>query len=57
MPDYTKDMFTAHSDMYICVGCDSNIKKGQSLICCPDCGAFFCEECVMDGTFANHDCM
>lgn len=39
-----------------CSCCGESITQGKRYLACPDCGAIFCEACVQEGTYANHDC-
>lgn len=41
--------------MTACAACGKPLDGALAAIC-PDCGGYFCEECVMDGTFGDHDC-
>lgn len=54
--DYTKDLYPASHEGFACAHCGHPIKKGELHLDCPDCAAIFCETCVKDGTFANHNC-
>lgn len=54
--DYTqflkKGIFTGMS----CCNCGETIGPMDAAMDCPDCGGVFCENCVNDGSFENHNC-
>ena len=37
-------------------GCAACGGTGEWAAICSDCGAIFCESCVTDGTFDDHEC-
>ena len=46
-----------HTDGFACCGCGKPIQPGKDYFAgCNDCGGIFCEACVADGSFENHDC-
>ena len=54
--NYIKDLEPMSTNGFGCVHCGKPIRKGDLALCCPDCAAIFCEDCVRDGTFENHSC-
>lgn len=54
--EYIKDLAPASHGGMGCVHCGSAIKRGELHLDCPDCAAIFCETCVRDGIFENHQC-
>lgn len=54
--NYVADLIAAEHNGYGCAHCGHPIKRGDLMLDCPDCAAIFCETCVRDGTFENHQC-
>lgn len=54
--EYIADLSPASHGGMGCAHCGSAIKRGELHLDCPDCAAIFCETCVRDGTFENHQC-
>ncbi len=54
--DHIKDLSPAHHGGMGCAHCGRSIRQGGLHLDCPDCAAIFCETCVRDGTFENHQC-
>ena len=54
--DYAKDLTPISHGGCSCAHCGTALKPGDLHLDCPDCAAIFCENCVRDGIFANHNC-
>lgn len=39
-----------------CSDCAHTFTTGDHYMICPDCGAYFCEECAVDGEVPTHNC-
>ena len=44
------------SKFYSCCGCGKNLKPEDKAVDCTDCAGIFCEDCILDGTFDDHEC-
>lgn len=53
---YVKYLKPIGNNFYACNGCGKDLREGDLVCDCAECGAMYCEECVRDGTFENHDC-
>ena len=39
-----------------CCGCHKALAPEDKVVDCPDCAGIFCEDCIKDGTFDEHEC-
>lgn len=46
----------ARAPFLACCACGAPVDAGNYYAVCSDCGGVFCENCVRDGTYENHDC-
>lgn len=51
-------VFSVFKRHYVpCAGCGRPVPPGNRFTCCTGCLGFYCERCVLDGTFEDHECM
>lgn len=54
--DYSKRLHKIGCNGFSCVCCGKALKPSDLVLACTDCAAIFCEDCVNDGSFENHNC-
>ena len=54
--DHTKNLKPIGTNGFSCDHCGKPLRVDDLALCCPDCGAVFCEDCVKDGAFETHSC-
>ena len=56
MIDYTKYLKPIGVSGFVCVDCGKSLSTCDRYCECPDCGAIFCEDCVINYVLNNHIC-
>ena len=53
---YQVALVQENSNGFACCNCGQPIEKGDYMTGCSDCGGIFCESCVANGSFDDHQC-